>query len=103
MKKVKKIVVGLSCMALTMSIALPAFAYSPIKGWMTDGTYTGYPYLSWTEYGNLWGAVAAQNKSTNQLVDYSSNSGRDSLYVRTPTGKSYSESYYRGWYNYTVN
>lgn len=102
MKKVKKIVFGLGCMALIMSIAAPAFAYSPIKGWMTDGTYTGYPYLSWTEHGNLWGAVAAQNKSTNQLVDYTSGSGKNSLYVRTPSSKLYSQSYYKGWYDYSV-
>lgn len=90
-------------MAVIMSLATPVLAYSPIKGWMTDGTYTGYPYLSWTESGSLWGSVAAQNKSTNQLVDWTSGSGTNSLYVRTPSSKLYVETTYRGYYDYSVN
>lgn len=98
MKKVKKLVAGLGSIAIILSIATPAFAASPIKGWISEGTYTGYPYISWTQSGKLWAGVAAQDKNTNALRDYTTKSGTNNLYVRTPSSKLYSEKIYRGYY-----
>ncbi|MDU4912873.1 hypothetical protein [Clostridium baratii] len=99
MKKLKRIFTGFCTAAAIMSFSIPVLAASPITGWRSEGTYTGYPYISWNEYGRtLGGTVAAENRKTNKLVDTKNGYGTDKLYLRTPENKLYSETIYRGYY-----
>ena len=98
-KKIKKLVTSISLIGAIVSFSIPAFAAAPIKGWMTEGTFTGYPYISWQEYGRtLAGTVAAEDRKSGRLLDSTNGYGTNEMYVRTPYGKLYAEPTYKGYY-----
>ncbi|MGG7060230.1 hypothetical protein ACQPUZ_18435 [Clostridium tertium] len=99
MKRSKTILSAIITAAVIASFSIPVFAASPINGWVTEGTKSGYPYIEWHEYGrNLGGTVGAKSSSTGQIVDSTTGSAHSDLYVRTPYGKTYSETIYTGYY-----
>lgn len=94
----KKVMIGFSTVALVLSISIPAFADSLTLGWMTTGSYTGYPYISWTTAGSLWGEVGTKDRSSGAVRNVQGGTGYNNLYVRTPS--TYSETLYTGYYAY---
>jgi hypothetical protein len=104
MKKIRKLVKSCSLGVLTgvivLSTAVPAFAADPIRGWVTNGTHTGYPYIKWSNPGSLYAATAVINRSNYQM--YGHKEAYDYNYVEVESQGYYSDTVYYGYYNTQV-